>query len=136
MAGIKLDFTNVSSAFDVLPAGEYDGKIVKAEHKLNKAKDGYYINFEWEVLNPENDKPMKVWDIASLKPQALWKLKEVMTAFGMDTEGELEIDLDDFIDQEATLTLAIDEYQGKEKNVVKKIVGFSNLPAASDADQI
>jgi hypothetical protein len=136
MAKINMDFTNVSSAFDVLPEGAYDGEIVKAELKTNKAGDGQYINFEWEVTNPENDKKMKVWDIASLKPQALWKLKEVMEAFKMDTEGAMEIDLEDFVGQEATLNLAIDTYQGNERNVVKKITGFANALPTGGADLI
>ncbi|MGL5190454.1 MAG: DUF669 domain-containing protein, partial [Cetobacterium sp.] len=86
MAGISLDFTNVSSGFEVLPEGIYTGEIKKVELKTTKAGDGQYLNIEWNVED-ENGTVKKVWDICSLKAAALWKLKALMDALGMSTEG-------------------------------------------------
>lgn len=125
-----LDFTGVSSGFECLPAGIYEGEVKKVELKTNKAGDGQYLNFEWEVTDEEG-KAHKVWDIASLKPQALWKLKQVMEAFGMDVEGSIDLEPEEFVGQQAQLTLEIDQYQGKDKNVVKEVKGFDTAVASS-----
>lgn len=120
--GISLDFTNVSSGFEVLPEGNYDATVAKVEVRNTKSGDSQYLNFEWDVID-ENGKERKVWDIASLKPQALWKLKGIMEAFGMITEGSIDLDPEEFVGQSAVLELAIDTYNGKERNVVKTIKG-------------
>lgn len=125
-----LDFTGVSSGFEVLPEGIYEGEVKKVELKTNKAGDGQYLNFEWEVIDEEG-KAKKVWDIASLKPQALWKLKSVLDAFGMQADGSVELEPEDFVGQQAQLKLKIDTYQGKEKNVIEEIKGFDGAVATS-----
>lgn len=130
--GVVLDFTNVSSGFEVLPAGNYDATVAKVEVRNSKAGDSQYLNFEWDVID-ENGKERKVWDIASLKPQALWKLKAIMEAFGMLVEGQIDLDLDEFVGQSAVLELEIDTYNGKERNVVKTVKGVSNAVSAGSA---
>lgn len=118
--GITLDFTNVSTGFEVLPEGLYEGKVAKVELRTSKAGDSQYLNFEWDVID-EDGKSRKIWDIASLKPQALWKLKQIMEALGMSTSGSIDLDPEEFVGQSATLQIAIDVYEGKERNVIKEI---------------
>lgn len=132
MAGISLDFTNVSSGFEILPEGIYSGEIKKVELKTSKAGDSQYLNLEWDVED-ENGKSKKVWDICSLKPQALWKLKALMEALGMSTEGSIDLDLEEFEGQTCELEIKIETYEGKEKNTIKSYKGFSSMPTSSDA---
>lgn len=122
---ISLDFTNVSSGFEVLPEGNYEATVAKVEVRTSKAGDSQYLNFEWDVVDEETGKARKIWDIASLKPQALWKLKQIMEAFGMNTAGQIDLDPEAFVGQQAILTIEIDTYEGKEKNVVKEVRGFN-----------
>ena len=132
MAGLVLDFTNVSSGFEDIPEGVYEGEIKKVELKNTKAGDSQYLNIEWGVMD-ENGKEKKVWDICSLKPQTLWKLKDLLIATGMSADGSIELDTEEMVGQTCNLELKIDTYEGKEKNVVKSYKGFRSDVATTDA---
>ncbi|MGL5190411.1 MAG: hypothetical protein ACRC7S_12275, partial [Cetobacterium sp.] len=70
-----------------------------------------------------------VWDICSLKAAALWKLKALMDALGMSTEGSIDLDLEEFEGQTCQLEIKIETYEGKEKNTIKSYKGFGSVAA-------
>ena len=133
MSTLNLDFTNVSTGFEVLPAGNYSGVITKVELRTNKAKDGQYLNIEWEVRD-ENDKIKKVWDMCSLKPAALWKLKELMAKLGFEVEGAINLDVEEFVGKTCDFELKIDTYDGKDRNKVEKYLGSGAATSVAETD--
>ena len=118
---MNIDFTNVQSGFKTAAPGDYLAIIKSCELKTNKAGDGQYLNFTYEILDEGEAKDVKIWDICSLKPAALWRLKGVMNNLGFDVAGEIDVVPEDFIGLEAVITVAMDTYEGKEKNVIKEI---------------
>jgi len=130
---MNLDFTDVQdSGFKVLPKGEYMATVKKVELKDNKAKDGKFLNFQYEitgVIDTEEGTDVDVsgatvFDIASLKPAALWKLKSVLKAFGYDVSGSIDVDPEELVGIDCVVKLEVEQYQGNDKNVVKEVKGL------------
>lgn len=124
---IRVDFTGASEGFTPLEAGPYPAKVSKVELSETKGNSGYHsLIFEWKIIG--TNRTIK-FDYYSLSPQALWRLKQVLTALGIDVpEGEFEVEPSDIVNSEATLILKIEEYNGRENNkveLVKPADGFS-----------
>ena len=115
---INLNFTDVKSEFEILPKGKYYGKVVKAVAEMNKVGDALVVKLQWEVQDEEYA-GSKIFDNLSTKPQALFKLKNLLDVLGFDASGEFELDPESLIDQECYLMVDIQNYQGKDSNTVK-----------------
>jgi len=71
----------------------------------------------------------KAYDNFSLQPQALWKLRGLMEAAGLEVvDGEMEIDIDSFKGVVVIADVIHEDYKGKPKT---RINGYS---AAEDTD--
>lgn len=119
--GVVLDFTNVQGgSFTPVPEGEYNVVLEKAEMKKAKTDGSDMISVTWSITDEEYEN-RKLFENYSLKPQALWKLKNTLGALGFDVSGALEFDVEDLVGQEAVALVVIETYEGKEKNTVKEI---------------
>lgn len=84
-----IDFINlddISDGSETIPAGDYHMKIIEAELKENKAKDGFYINTRNVVQSGEHA-GYSVFGMWSLKPTATWKMKRDFKAMGYAPPG-------------------------------------------------
>jgi hypothetical protein len=116
---IRVDFTGSSTGFTPLDAGSYQAKVVKVTLSDDPGPSGFHtVVFEWLIAGTKR----KVWDRYSLSPLAIWRLKKVLATLGIETpEGEFEIEPSEVVGCEATLELEVEEYNGKEKNVVADV---------------
>ena len=122
--GLVLDFTDVSDGFELLPEGKYNGVIFGAEVKTNKAGDGKYINWTIKIPNGPN-KGRQFWYSTSLKPNALWKVKAVLKALGVEVpKGEFNIDFNELLGKPCTFSLIVGEWNGEERNEVDDIFKY------------
>ena len=79
----KLDFSDVKSGFDAVPAGDYPGQTVRGwEAKPTKAGDS--TNVEVKFLIEHEGKKQTVLHRWNLKPAALWRIKRDLIALGAD----------------------------------------------------
>ena len=117
---MNLNFTGVSSGFDVIPKGKYFARIVKAKENMNKAGDAAVLSLQWEIQDEGEYNKRKVFDTLSTKPQALFKLKGLLDTLGWNAAGDIEIVVDDLLGQECYLDILIDNYQGTDNNKVNK----------------
>lgn len=140
----RVNFSDVEE-FEPMPEGEYSVEIDKVEVRKNKAGDGEYFNWEMVVLDGDYEN-RRLWMITSLKPQALFRLKQVLEGLDLlEDEDELEIEYDDDvpIEQksgprllypeveglEATATVSNRMYDGREQNEVKALVAERRVRA-------
>jgi hypothetical protein len=73
-----------------VPEGDYLLKIVS--HEVRKTKDGTgrYISWRFAIASPAKYKGKTVYDITSLKPDALWNLRNLIhAATGKNTAGKV-----------------------------------------------
>lgn len=96
-----VDFTDVEEmSFEPLPAGEYLLRAVEAEER--EGPTAPYINLRLEVVDGDYA-GRSIFEILSLSPKALFRLKGFMLAAGYEEEelaGSLEFDPDDFLEVE------------------------------------
>jgi len=99
MAGLTVDFTGVSDGdgFDPLPDGIYNCTVFEVTVKENKKKDGHYLSWQLKVLD-DGYNNRRVFFNTSLKPQALWKLKQVLNRLAPDMDWGEEFSIAEIID--------------------------------------
>jgi hypothetical protein len=119
--------------------------VDKVEVRRNKADDGDYLNWELVVIDGEYEN-RRLWMITSLKPQALFRLKQVLLDLGIIDEDEEEMDLewDDDVEPttsggplllypelqgiEAVAQVKNEMYDGRERNRVENLFGPDKKP--------
>jgi len=120
---INVDLTNVETGnndgdFETLPEGNYKVIVDTIEHMTEKN----YLKWTLNVNGGGYD-GRKLWLNTSLKPQALWKLKEVLGRIApeMDLDGQLNLDTDELIGLPAIAEVEHEEYQGDTKERVEEL---------------
>jgi hypothetical protein len=148
--GIRLNFTdtekygNSSLGLDPLPTGKYHVAITDVETRESgpnsKNPGSEYLNIEFTVQAGEYE-GRKLWVNATLLPHALYTIKGILEAIGIETTGnELEFEVEDLMNKELVVKankLAAGTVNGREldeRNEVKRFYrldGESSKAAAS-----
>lgn len=118
---MNLDFSNVPSR-EPLEEGIYTLTIAKVEETTAKSSGNPMLAVEYDVMGCEG---RKLFDNFVLTDKALWKLKELLDALGMDTSVMVELDPNELVGLQVQAKVVQEEYNGETVNRVKKI-----LPAA------
>lgn len=122
---LKVDFSGVSDGGGGfrIPAGDYVVKVKKVEQKIGESSGKPYLNWELEVISG-GDKSAKgkvLYHTTSLQPQALFNLRNVLVALGIDIpKKSLEIGLDKLKGKIMGVTVEDDEYRGEDGRKQKK----------------
>ena len=119
MPNFKLNWDDVQKN-EVIPDGKYTARIDKVEERIAEKSKNTYWNVEF-TLTDDAVAGRKVWGVFMLQPNALWKLRTLYEALGIDTSGEADLDTNDILQQEVGVVLNTEEYQGKVRN---KIASF------------
>jgi hypothetical protein len=134
---MSINFAEVESSFEPLPEGEYDCIIEKVEVRESKSSEHNYFNWEFNVQDDEYE-DRKLWNITSLSPRALFRLKDDLLALEVieeDEELDLEWDEDvditptegpmvtspDLVGIACTVVVTNETYEGKERNRVQSV---------------
>lgn len=119
---MNLDFSNVPSR-EPLEEGIYTLSIAKVEEKTAKSSGNPMLSIEYDVVGVDGNR--KLFDNYVLTDAAMWKLKELLDALGIDTSTLVSLDPQELIGLQVQAKIVQDEYNGETVNRVKKI-----LPAA------
>lgn len=118
---VKVDFTGVESSGNVAE-GRQALEVVECEVKTSENTGNDYINWKFKA------KGGTVYHTTSLQPQALWNLRNVLEAMGMEVpEGALELDLSEFPGMELGAEIEHEKYQGKKKPVIIDVFPLNEL---------
>jgi hypothetical protein len=79
--GMALDMSGVSEGFEALPPGRYEAVITDVTAK--QGSKAPYLNWELTIAEGEFE-DRKLWLMTSLAPQALFGIKNLMRAAGID----------------------------------------------------
>lgn len=126
-----------------VPEGDYIGKVVKGE--LKKKKDGKSKYFSWriQIVSPKQYKGKTLYTITSLKPDALWSLRNLIHACtGKNVAGKaLKFDPDSLNGKKFAFTAVDDEYENPDthkktmKSLVEDVRPVSELKDEDDEDE-
>lgn len=127
-----IDFTGVSSGFEVIPEGQYPVAVFKIEQK--DGQSGFpYLN--WTLKIQEGDQANRnLFFMTSLKPEALWKLKESLLALGYDKEelkGNFDFDPQALCGTECIAEVIHEEYKGETRDRVAKLISNGSNSGAA-----
>jgi hypothetical protein len=120
---VTVDFAGVESGGGsrAIPDGRYVGEVKKVVQKEGESSGKPYLNWLFNTLRPHH-KGAGVYHNTSLQPQALFNLKNLLEAMGVDVDdGEMELALEEYVDMEVGYEIVNEEYQGKQK---PQIVAF------------
>lgn len=130
-SSVNLDLSGVEVSRKAIPEGTYAVVVNKAE--LTKSREGNnMIKMEFEVTEGPH-KGAKLFENCSLQPQALFKLKSVMLALGMDIpEGSFDLDTNDLVGLNCEVEVGHETYEGKKR---ARILEYINAEEADEGEE-
>lgn len=124
----KIDMTNVES-FVRCTEGEHIAKLVEVQENTTQAGDDM-LTCVFEVIKGSS-KGARVYDNFVLTDKALWKLKQLLQAFGIKADGKIVLDLDKLVGKICNITVYHEEYNGKTK---ARIDEYTVIESANDEE--
>lgn len=111
---ITIDLSDTESS-GIPDEGDYLLEVDEVEVKTSDNSGADYLSIQMKIV--EGDfKGKKVWHNCSLQPQALFNLRGLMEALGMEvTSGKFQLDPADMIGLTCGASLAHEQYNGKTK---------------------
>lgn len=125
---VKINMDGVEAG-GLVPEGDYNvevSEVTVAESDAGKQ----YLKWVFEISDGKN-KGGKLYHNTSLQPQALFNLKGVLIALGMEVPNDLALDLDDLEGRQMGVTVEHEMYEGKKKS---RITETFPLEGAEDED--
>lgn len=132
---IQVDFTNVEEGGGRvrLPEGDYPVKVVKVEKGESQSGNPKVVLTYKITSGKGKDKQLK--DHLALTPKALWKLRNVLVAMGMNVPKKVvNLNITNLVGKELGITLEDDEYEGKINSKVSDYVDIDTLNGADEED--
>ena len=115
MANLTLDFSNVQGNV-VLEEGIYNVNLESAELGVSQSgKEMLKVRFK------EPESGAAVFENYVLQENCLWKLKELLTAAGYETSGQLDFDPADLIGLTFKAKIVKEQYNDSDVNRIKKL---------------
>lgn len=113
-SSVNVDLSGVEASRKAIPEGTYEVVVNEATQK--DSRDGNpMIAFEFEVTEGAH-KGAKLYENCSLQPQALFKLKSVLLALGMDIPNKaFDLNLRDLVGLTCEVEVGHEVYEGKKR---------------------
>ena len=113
-SSVNVDLSGVETSRKAIPEGTYEVVVNEAIQK--DSRDGNpMIAFEFEVTEGAH-KGAKLYENCSLQPQALFKLKSVLLALGMDIPNKaFDLNLRDLVGLTCEVEVGHEVYEGKKR---------------------
>ena len=105
----NLDNVEASGQFELLPPGTYSFEVDNIEMKTSKQSKPY-LNMTYKVVDDEEYAGRKIFDMITLAPDALFRLKQFSLATGIKISEEF--DTEDFL--HVPFQAVLDVEKGKE----------------------
>lgn len=116
MANLNLDFSNVQGGNTLLEEGMYNVTIEKIEEKVSSTgKDMLLVRFR------EEETKTAVFENYVLQENCLFKLKELLTAAGVECSNVVDIDTEALVGLTFKAKIVQDDYNDSKVNRIKHI---------------
>ena len=128
---IHIDFSSTTTD-TLLPEGDHVVAITGVNQAIGKSSGEPYLNWEFTVQDGEHA-GRKCWTITSLQAHALFALKRLLKAVGVDSEGTVDFDPASVIGEQLRVTIAHEEYDGEDRVRVTRTNSLSTEQAAASS---
>lgn len=140
MPTITIDFSKVESS-EPIPVSNQPVIVDQIELRESKSSEHHYLN--WKLVISDGPFTGRVlYMITSLAPKALFKLQEVMAAFGYDSKGSVPLEVDDatnllisppLVGRPAMAAVTQETYENQIRNRVDKVSAITGAPNKAQA---
>lgn len=129
-SSVNVDLSGVEASRKAIPEGTYEVVVNEATQK--NSRDGNpMIAFEFEVAEGAH-KGAKLYENCSLQPQALFKLKSVLLALGMNIPNKaFDLNLRDLVGLTCEVEVGHEVYGGKKR---ARILQYNDPEEAQEDD--
>lgn len=126
---VTVNMEGVESGGRTIDDGWAHGRIKEAE--LTESKQGNEMfNLKWEAQRGKVK--ATVFDHIVLTANALWKLRNLLEACGVDVpEGDMKLSEEDLVDLECEIEITNEEYEGKER---PRVTAYKAAESESEED--
>lgn len=129
-ASVNVDLSGVETSRKTIPEGVYTLVVDSATQKSSQGGNPMIV-FEFSVAEGKYQ-GSKLYENCSLQPQALFKLKSVLIALGLDIPNKaFDLDLKDLIGLTCEADVGHEVYEGKKKARILEYID----PSDSDSDE-
>ena len=129
-ASVNVDLSGVETSRKTIPEGVYTLVVDSATQKSSQGGNPMIV-FEFSVAEGKYQ-GSKLYENCSLQPQALFKLKSVLIALGLDIPNKaFDLDLKDLIGMTCEAEVGHEVYEGKKKARILEYID----PSDSDSDE-
>ena len=130
-SSVNVDLSGVEVSRKAIPEGTYEVVVNEATQK--DSRDGNpMIAFEFEVAEGAH-KGAKLYENCSLQPQALFKLKSVLLALGMDIPNKaFDLNLRDLVGLTCEVEVGHEVYEGKKR---ARILQYNDTEDTQDENE-
>jgi len=120
-----------------VPEGDYLVKVISGEMRTSEKKGTKYFNWRLGIVKPEKYKGKAMYLTTSLKPDALWNLRNLIhAATGKNVAGKVvNVDPDALVGKVVCCTAEDDEYEGKIKSVPQDIRPQSDYAEGAEDEE-
>lgn len=132
-ASVNVDLSGVETSRKTIPEGVYTLVVDSATQKSSQGGNPMIV-FEFSVAEGKYQ-GSKLYENCSLQPQALFKLKSVLIALGLDIPNKaFDLDLKDLIGMTCEADVGHEVYEGKKKARILEYIDPSDSDSDSDED--
>ena len=129
-ASVNVDLSGVETSRKTIPEGVYTLVVDSATQKSSQGGNPM-IAFEFSVAEGKYQ-GSKLYENCSLQPQALFKLKSVLIALGLEIPNKaFDLDLKDLIGLTCEVEVGHEVYEGKKRARILEYID----PSDSDSDE-
>ena len=134
-SSVNVDLSGVEVSRKAIPEGTYE--VVVNEAKTANSREGNpMIAFEFEVAEGAH-KGAKLYENCSLQPQALFKLKSVLLALGMDIPNKaFDLNLRDLVGLTCEVEVGHEVYEGKKRARILQYNDPEDTQDEEDEDEV
>ncbi len=116
MANMNLDFSNVQSNNILLDEGMYNVTIESVEEKTSSTGNPMLL-----IRFREESTQAALFENYVLTEKCLWKLKELLSAAGIECNGAVEFDTEELVGLVFKAKVIQDDYNDNKVNRIKKV---------------
>lgn len=130
-SSVNVDLSGVEASRKAIPEGTYEVVVNSATQK--DSRDGNpMIAFEFEVAEGAH-KGAKLFENCSLQPQALFKLKSVLLALGIEIPNKaFDLNLRDLVGLTCEVEVGHETYEGKKR---ARILQYNDPEDTDESDE-
>lgn len=133
-SSVNVDLSGVETSRRAIPEGTYSLVVNQVEQKTSR-EGNPMISFEFEVSEGPH-KGAKLFENCSLQPQALFKLKSVLLALGMEIPNKaFDLNLKDLIGLECEVEVGHETYEGKKRARILEYINPGESEGSEEEDE-